>query len=401
MSVIDTPAAEVLQVSARRAVTTRRPVRELVNLETVPERAWAQLAARAIEPNVFYHPSWARAVARSARGHSGAKALLVWDGVLRDRLIGLLPVVSAWRALALPVPVFVAWQAYAPLTTPLLDCECVDEASLGLVAAAAKAGATALLLPHFPASGPAAAAFRRVLSQRDVAPSELSRYARARLDARQDPKVVLRDALSAKKLKELRRQRHRLDDGNVVTFEIAREPGPVMAGIEEFLALEANGWKGRRGTALAEDEGDRMFVREAARGLATLGQFEVVTLRRGGVPVAAGLILRQAQRAYFFKVAYDETLAKMSPGVQLTLDLTQRFCADTGIDDADSTACAGHPMIDHIWRDRLDLVDLYVPVRPGDPYLTLIRYLIIARNAVRESAARVVRRLRAIREKRR
>jgi hypothetical protein len=43
----------------------------------------------------------------SRHGHAGAKALLVWDGVDRNRRIGFLPVVSAWRALKVPVPVLV------------------------------------------------------------------------------------------------------------------------------------------------------------------------------------------------------------------------------------------------------------------------------------------------------
>lgn len=401
MSVIETPATSVAEVCARRTSAARRPVRELVNVETVSAGAWRELAERAAEPNAFYDPDWARAVARHARGHSGAKALLVWDNARRDRLIGLLPVVSAWRALKLPVPVFVAWQAYAPLTVPLLDRNETDNAARGLISAAAEAGASALLLPYLPANSAVATAFRRVLSEHGVAPYEFDRHARAKLDARQDPQSVLRDALSTKKLKELRRQRNRLGDDDKVTFDIACEGETVAAAVDEFLALEASGWKGQRGTALDRHEGDRLFIREASRALAARGRFEVAMLRRGGTPVAAGIVLRQGRRAYFFKMAYDEALAKMSPGVQLTLDLTRYFCADAHIDDVDSTACAGHPMIDHIWRGRLDVEALYVPVRLGGPHLNLIRYLIKARNAMHKSAARVVRYLRAIRENRR
>ena len=76
-------------------------------------------------------------------------------------------------------------------------------------------------------------------------------------------------------------------------------------------------------------------------------------------------MLRQGRRAYYFKIAYDERVAKLSPGVQLTLDLTQRLCADASIDDVDSIAVARHPMIDHVWRDRLAVADLLVPTHSG------------------------------------
>ena len=49
-------------------------------------------------------------------------------------------------------------------------------------------------------------------------------------------------------------------------FDIARTPGEVAAAIETFLKLEASGWKGKRGTALAQDDGDAAFVRRATAG---------------------------------------------------------------------------------------------------------------------------------------
>jgi CelD/BcsL family acetyltransferase involved in cellulose biosynthesis len=64
-------------------------------------------------------------------------------------------------------------------------------------------------------------------------------FRRAGLDASQDADAVLRDALSAKKLKELRRQRHRLEDNGIVAFEVASSPERIGPALEAFLALEA------------------------------------------------------------------------------------------------------------------------------------------------------------------
>src|SRR4029079_16816347 len=103
--------------------------RTLVDITDVPIAAWHDLFARAIEPNAFYHPAWACAVSAHARDARGAKALVAWHPRERNRLIGLMPVTSGWRAYALPLPFLVSWQPYTRLTTPLLDRDHAAEAA--------------------------------------------------------------------------------------------------------------------------------------------------------------------------------------------------------------------------------------------------------------------------------
>ena len=377
-------------VHARRdavapASSLRQPICEVTSLLAVPETVWLDLAERAAEPNAFFLPAWARAVSRHAEGKSGARALLVWDGAARTRLIGLLPVVSAWRALRVPLPALVAWQAYAPLTTPLIDRDMPDEAARGLLAAAANTGVTALMLPSVASDGPVAAALQRVVSALGINPRMLNRHERACLDATQDAETALRK-LGAKKLKELRRQRNRLGDLGAVSFNCAANFGDVASALESFLSLEASGWKGANGTALGKKPGDAAFIREAVAALAASGHAEIATLSRGADIVAAGLILRHLRRGYFYKIAFDESVAATSPGVQLTLDISRRLCADGAIDDADSTAVADHPMIDHVWRGRLPVCDLILPVRRAALPFHMIANLLAARHAAREIA---------------
>lgn len=369
-------------------------------MDTIPTAAWERLAGRAIEPNAFYDPGWARAVSAHAPGYAGATALLAWDGPARRRLIGLLPVVSAWRALKLPFPMLVAWQPYAPLTTPFIDREATAQAARGLLDAAAATATRALLLRFLPAAGPAAAALRAAFAERGIEPLVLRRYERSRLDATQDSETLLHATLGAKKLKELRRQRKRLADSGAVTFEVASKAAAVAVALENFLALEASGWKGRRGTALNRIPGNAAFIRQAASALAAKGQFAVATLNCAGAPVAAGLVLRQGKRAFFFKVAYDEARAKMSPGVQLTLELTRYLSADPAIDDVDSMADTDHPMIDRVWNDRLELADFLFATRAGDPLVPLMGHVLTAGNAARDAVSGLARRLRAIIEMR-
>ncbi len=124
------------------------------------------------------------------------------------------------------------------------------QAAGDLIDAARKSGARALLLPGLAIDGAAFAALEQALSERGlVAPTCCAAIGAPRSIATGDADATLRDALGAKKLKELRRQRHRLEDAGALSFSVATTPHEVAAALEEFLALEASGWKGARGTA--------------------------------------------------------------------------------------------------------------------------------------------------------
>ncbi len=365
----------------------------IVDLDAAPALPWRELHQRAIEPNAYYDPLWAVPVALHARGRGGAQALLAWNAT--DRLIGLMPVRSAWRALSIPGPMLVGWSGYASLTIPTLDRDEAIQAAGGLLDAARKSGARALFLPGLAVDGAAFAALEHALKQRGLSADTLRSYRRAALDCTGDADATLREALGAKKLKELRRQRHRLEDAGALSVSIATTPQEVAAALETFLVLEAKGWKGARGTALIQDPGDAAFIRTAATALAAQGRFEIVSLMRNGATIASGLILRDGDRAYFFKIAMDESEARTSPGVQLTLDITRHLCADPNIAFADSSTDSEHPMIDHVWRARIAIADIFIALSPRDPVAAGLRLLVKARMR----AIDIVRSTRRIKEK--
>jgi CelD/BcsL family acetyltransferase involved in cellulose biosynthesis len=362
-------------------------------LTSVSSSQWRALAERAIEPNGYYLPGWQLAVNAFASGRTGASALLARGDAAPDeatRLIGLMPVISMARAYRIPLPALVSAHPYGTLCTPPFDRDMAHDAATGLLRAARQAGAHALILRDVALDGATMKALGEVLRRDDLRPRVLQSQLRACLDAARDADELLRDALGAKKLKELRRQRHRLAEHGSVRFEVARAREEVATALEIFLRLEASGWKGKRGTALIQDDGDAAFVRRAAPALAETGQCEIVTLYAGTTPVAAGLVLRHQDRAFFFKLGIDERFAKASPGVQLTLDLTRHLCADPDIATADSTASADHPMINPIWRGRLAIGDVLIPLRKNDPVVPLIHAAMLLRHGLRELARRAV-----------
>jgi len=361
-------------------------------LSDVSVAQWRRLATRAIEPNGYYQPDWELAVNASARGRTGAHALHASSDAAG--LIGLLPVISMRRAYKIPLPALVGAEPYGTLCTPLLDRDAAEDAAAKLLQQARQSGAHALILQNMSLDGPAMVAIAAVLQRSGLHVRVLKSAARAALDATRDADELLRDALGAKKLKELRRLRNRLAEHGDVHFEVARGTQEVAAALEIFLNLEASGWKGQRGTALVQDAGDAAFVRRATAAMAANGQCEIVTLRTGDTPIAAAIVVRHQHRAFYFKLGIDERFAKYSPGVQLTLDLTRHLCADPAISSADSTASPDHPMIDPIWRYRFAIGDVLIPLRKHDPVVSLIHAALVARQFMLTQARRAVRLIR-------
>jgi CelD/BcsL family acetyltransferase involved in cellulose biosynthesis len=387
--------AGVRRASPRDATLARaltRPADALTPVADISAPLWRALSERAIEPNGYYLPDWELAINASAQGRGGVLALGAWSDT--GELTGLLPVISMWRAYKVPLPALVSADPYGTLSTPLLDRDHAEQAAAEIMHHARQAGAHALILRDTSLDGAAMTAFTAILRRDGLTPRVLQSHVRAALDARRDGDELLHEALGHKKLKELRRQRNRLADHGRVDVDIARTPGDVTAAVETFLKLEASGWKGKRGTALVQDKGDAAFIRRATSALAANGQCEIMTLKAGETPVAAAVVLRHQDRAFYFKLGVDERFSKFSPGVQLTLELTRHLCADPAIATADSTANPDHPMINPIWRKRLAIGDVLIPLRKRDPVAALAQTALTLRRLAREPARRMVRLIR-------
>jgi CelD/BcsL family acetyltransferase involved in cellulose biosynthesis len=338
-----------------------RPLAELARI--APE--WQSLAARALEPNVFLEPAFALAAAPVFGRDVGAG--LVWSRASPCRLMGLFPARIERRRYGVALPVMVGWtHPFAPLGTPLID----RDAGAAVMSAWFDhlAGSTdlprLLLMPYLPVAGAVAQAFAAALAQRDGKSVALAGHQRALLAPAADRAHYLDRAVGAKKRKELRRQRKRLAEAGAILWNIVREPAAMATALGDFLALEAAGWKGRAGTAAGADDSIRAFMAEAVTGLAREGKAQIARLSAGGAPIAAIVTLKSGPTAWCWKIAYDEAFARFSPGVQLLLEVTQALLDDPEIACADSCATADHPMIDHVWRERLALADHLVRLGP-------------------------------------
>ena len=163
-----------------------------------------------------------------------------------------------------------------------------------------------------------------------------------------------------KRRKEFKRLRTRLSEqGNLVSEQLQSSSG-VESFASDFLKLEAAGWKGKRGTAIAADVNMAAALRESATDLHKSGKLRFWSLKLDGKCIASLFAIVEKDQAWLGKIAHDENFAKYSPGALIILDCTGSFFADPSIRSVDSSAIPNHPLIDRIWRDRLPMISVFV-----------------------------------------
>lgn len=340
---------------------------ELLTIDALARHrdAWEDLSGRALQRNVFCEADFA-IPAQRLRAVRGVRIAAVWDATGPEtRLLAVVPVATHRTPPLLSGLATAHWAYFGALGAPLVDRERATLAIEGLLDGLAAAGHSAFMFRFLPEDEPVADAVRAAVAFTDRSLIQVESHARAMLQTADSAEAYLTGSLSAKKLKELRRQFRRLGDDGPTAFREARGVGDVPAALERFLDLEMTGWKGAGGSAMRLHEDQLEFARSLFANRAAKNEARVLELLVRDDVVASGLVLTSGRNAWFYKIAYDERLARWSPGVQLTLELTRRLIEDPVIQTVDSTAIANHPMIDHIWRERLTLGDWMVALSPS------------------------------------
>jgi CelD/BcsL family acetyltransferase involved in cellulose biosynthesis len=326
--------------------------------------AWDRLALDASEPNPFFE-SWY--LLPSLRHLAGAERVMILRYEHDGRLAGLLPVVRASRYYRWPVPQISSWlHANCFCGAPLVARgheEAFWQAVLGW---ADKRPGPALFmhLRDIPLGTPIHAALERVLERQERQAELVYRENRAMLSSPLDPDAYLEASLSGKKRKELRRQAKRLAEEGDLAWTRETDGEAIAAWCDAFLSLEAAGWKGKAGSALACDEATARLFRESLAMAASRGRLERLTLTLDGRPLAMLATFLAAPGAFSYKTAFDENYARFSPGVLLqreNLAMLER----QDIAWSDSCAAADHPMIDHFWRERRPVGRLSIAIGGG------------------------------------
>jgi CelD/BcsL family acetyltransferase involved in cellulose biosynthesis len=331
------------------------------------QSAWRDLTARADIANVFMHPML---VALSASYPDvRCRALVAWkesDGV--RRLVGFwaFAVGRAPRSI-LPLSVLAApFFTHAYLAAPAIDRDLLEETLQAMLdhIAAHPALPKLIALDAMREDGATMQALKRVLAARGTASGTLRRFVRPMLLSGLDAKQYMEKALSSSSRKKLRQHRRRLAEKGTLESKTITEPEALRAAMDDFLRLEASGWKGEKGTALLCKAEDAVFARAMIAALAPQGDAWMHALYLNGAPVSMQVVLRAGPTAFTWKTAYDEALSDYSPGMLLLEDYTAAFLADRSITSVDSCAYDEASFMS-AWSERQAMADVWIDARRG------------------------------------
>jgi hypothetical protein len=331
-----------MAASGTRGGTIVEVRRDLAALrEIVPQ--WEALAAEAAEPNPFYEP-WLLLPALEAFGaHPGFCAAAVWqDG----KLAALFPMQLEPRYRGLPLRVLRSWRHRSMLLcTPLVRPR---EASRAIAALLEARLAPVVEFDWMPAGGPFYGALSAIALEQGLPWMVTDAYARAVLVRSRDP----RGRFNSNMRNNLRRCEARLAAcGRVQPVRLAPD-GDVAAWTEDFIRLEASGWKGRAGTAVACRADERRFVTEAFAEAFRRGRLVITGLDLDGRPLSRHCMFIGDDGAFTFKIAYDEAYEKCSPGLLGEVENVRQFMEQPGPRWLDSNTAAENESYGRVWKDR-------------------------------------------------
>src|SRR5688572_4470662 len=274
---------EVLDVAALRALTAE----------------WEALAADAAEPNPFYE-HWMLLPALEAYAGDDFRCIVVWED---GKLGALFPMQLARRWRQLPLSALRSWQHRHMVTcTPLIR----PRSAAKCIAALLQSGlAPVVEFEWASASGLFYGALTEAAAAGGFPWMVTDAYARALLVRDRDP----RERFNSNMKNNLRRWQSRLGALGKLTPARLAPGGALAAWTEEFIRLEASGWKGRAGSALGCREEDRRFVAEVFGEAFRRGRLLITGLDLDGRALARHCMLTGGEGAFTFKIAYDETHA--------------------------------------------------------------------------------------------
>lgn len=323
--------------------------------------AWDRLVRTAAEPNPFFEPWF---LIPSLEQWGAAERVLVKAWFHERRLAGLLPVVRSAEYYSHIITHAKGWlHPNAFCGVPLVAAGHEQAFWIDMLAHFDRRARRALFwhLPLMPADGPVNAALEQVLAARRRAHYTVAEENRAFLTGGSTAVAYLEAAMSAKKRKELRRQHNRLAEEGTLTFERLEGTVGLAEWTAEFLALEATGWKGKAGSALASAPATRALFEQSLAGASAAGRLERLALRLDGRAIAMLVNFITPPGAYSFKTAFDEDYARFSPGMLLQLE-NLALLERADVEWTDSCAAQGHPMIERLWRDGRRMVSRNIAI---------------------------------------
>jgi hypothetical protein len=327
------------------------------------------LSHRAMEPNIFFSARLLAPAMPRVEDKQVRFALIRDDNGMRSRLRLLMPFTVERPGFSVGAPIIRTWaNPFGPLGTPLLDTEDAAETIDNLFEVLTQPQTklpSVLVLPDIRLNGRFAQLAKAVAIARDLSVATTDTFRRPMLESYLDGESYLKQSVSAHHYREMRRQWRNLEKLGTLTYNVARQPEEVRLRMEEFLALEAKGWKGKKRSALINDRYRAAFAREAITNLAEIDAVRIHTVDLDGRAIASIIVFIMAGEAYTWKTAYDESLGRHSPGKLLIMKLTEWHLDDANILRTDSCAVPDHPIMSRMWEQRDEMGSLVIGLTPN------------------------------------
>jgi hypothetical protein len=314
------------------AFSSARFVAECVGSETYSSYCAEvdALQTQATQANIFVDPGVMNAA------NENSQIFLVWreEGAVRQ-LIAAWPLSRSGRNVLTP-----RLHEYMMLSAPLVHSNYLEEGWLSLLEAiACKKTLPGIIHCPFIPEGDIFTVLQKALRASKMPFAVVAKEKRGFLTAQINSEGFFATQVSGKARRNMSAQRSRLEKLGRLSYEVFSGKR-AYEKLDDFLALEAKSWKGRRGTAIASRHKDRNFITTCFKNLSADKAF-ISALMLNGIPIAMGLVFRSFGHAWFLKTAYDEKLSSLSPGVHYAKTLAEEFLRDPEFYESDSCARLG------------------------------------------------------------
>lgn len=129
----------------------------------------------------------------------------------------------------------------------------------------------------------------------------------------------------------LRTAHNKLKSGQV-TFESARTESDLAKLFPEFLKVESSGWKGELGTSALKEPETNTFLRQLISHFGPSGGCEIQLMRVCDESIATLFGIVTDNVWYIFRIGYDESHHRSSPGHLILENLLKQMAAHKSFD---------------------------------------------------------------------
>ncbi|MCA8993404.1 MAG: GNAT family N-acetyltransferase [Planctomycetaceae bacterium] len=368
----------------RRSQNLRVRVRPFAQLDAEDFAAWQRLEDKCRNGNPFLSAEFVQ----SATTHLGERAPLVLDICDGRDHIGLGLFDAVRHTKYLPLPHLVGWRTGHTFLDGLLLHEDREHEAAHAVAEYMQSGTHAWHGIEFQTAAvdsPGMGTLTDVLQQAGNAVWQGRGLQRAALVPSTAGPERLLTSVSIPRARSLRKGWKELEKRGPVSFEIVDaaecSPEQIDAAANQFLELEAAGWKAECGSAMKSSSEQLAFFQDLTRMLGQRGKLFFSQLCVGDEVVGSVVHLVSGREAFAFKLGWNPEFERGCPGFQLKARMVCEAAQQLGHLDLIDSCSQTDSFIERIWPDRRSIASWVCATSlPGKAALRVTQGLKMAKD---------------------